>query len=724
MERSRRKIKKRFLQFFIDADSRIVALFGIAFFLSLFFILLAQNVPNSSRYHIGDNAKNTIRSEYTFLYTDHFESEKLFLSIESNKPHYYSFNSNFYKVYETNLNRLLNVLNTQTDQEFYKRMEENNLRFSRATVAYLIQNRLLLTRYTNRINYLYKVLTSQYTIIDELGESGSQNSFTIIKNNVKNELPRAKVLVYPLDLEFMNEFIGKNYTGMGPDFKSALAEILANLVQPNAYRNPKARNDIILAEIELLRNQKIIHQKEYILRPGEVITQETLAKIIAYTDYKKADLKTKRWIFAALSLVLYLFFIYRFFKYERKTFTKKYNISVSLIAFVFVNFMFYFTRFYSEISFLPEFLLMPYAIISITLPLLLKNARVAIILLIMYSFYLLFYPAFSVITFLNLIVISFSTIYTSQILKNRTDFFVVALLIGVIELIFSGVYIVYYQMKPALGEWGVIVLFSFGNALVSAIVGLGLMPLLENMLNIPTRFRLLELTNPTTSPLLKLLKAEAHGTYNHSLLLGDMCEAAAERIGIDSLLARAGGYFHDIGKTEIPQYFSENQEGENLHDEIKPSMSVSVIKSHVKLGVEIARKYHLPEEVIEYIREHHGTTAISYFYHQALGLFGDENVNIEDYEYPGPKPQSKGTAILMLADGVEASVRAYSQNNERFTTKIIQDIIDDIIEKRMQKGQFDECDITLHDLRIIADEFNKFLSGYYHKRIEYLKNRG
>ena len=129
----------------------------------------------------------------------------------------------------------------------------------------------------------------------------------------------------------------------------------------------------------------------------------------------------------------------------------------------------------------------------------------------------------------------------------------------------------------------------------------------------------------------------------------------------------------------------------------------------------------MPEEIIDYIPEHHGTTTISYFYHQALGLLGDENVNIQDYEYIGPKPHSKGTAIILIADTLEATVRAYSQNNEKFTPKIIQEIIDDTIQKRMSQGQFDNCDITLKDLKTISKAFFKFLSGYYHKRIDYKK---
>jgi hypothetical protein len=364
---------------------------------------------------------------------------------------------------------------------------------------------------------------------------------------------------------------------------------------------------------------------------------------------------------------------------------------------------------------------MPFAILSISLPLLLRNDRVAIIILISYSFFSFFYPIFDIITFFNLIIISLSTIYTSQLLKNRNDFFIAGIFIGLIETLFSFIFTMYYRSSTDIREWGIIILFAFGNGFISSILSLGLMPLLENIFNIPTRFRLLELTNPTLSPLLNKLRTEAPGTYNHSLLLGDMCEAAAEKINIDSLLAKACAYYHDIGKAENPEYFIENQDGINKHDDLKTSISVSVIKSHTKLGVELARKYRLPEEIISGIREHHGTTAISYFYHQAMGLLGDENVNISDYEYPGPKPQSKETAILMLADGTETTVRAYALNNEHFTTKIIEDIIEDVIQKRIAQGQLDECNITLRELKIVANEFFRLLAGYHHKRIEYKK---
>jgi hypothetical protein len=172
-----------------------------------------------------------------------------------------------------------------------------------------------------------------------------------------------------------------------------------------------------------------------------------------------------------------------------------------------------------------------------------------------------------------------------------------------------------------------------------------------------------------------------------------------------------------------PQYFIENQEQKNPHDEIKPMISVSIIKSHVREGVEIAHKYNLPEEIIDFIREHHGTTTISYFYHQAAGMYGDQNVNREDFTYPGPVPHNKFTAILQIIDTVEATVRSYVQNSERFSASNIQDIIEDSVTKRMNEGQFSSCELTLRDMDVIKQTLFKDLQSYYHRRIEYLKKK-
>ncbi len=721
MERTVRPVITKRLDKFLSENYSIVLLFVCAYLLTTLLILLSHTVPNTSLYRVGESSKETYRSEYGFSYDDKFETEDLAKTIEINKPMFYSYQENHEAAFYTNLQQFLSLIKAQSDRDFIKNIKTGGYKFSSSALNYLTYNRMLISLYTNRLIYLYQALTSQYFLVNNKEAESKIDYIELITMLGNKKIGNEKLLLCPLEKDFLINFIGRIYTGMSIDLKDIMAEIMINIIEPTAVQNPKVRAEVIQKELNLAKQHKFINKGDFLINKGDVINQDNLAKIIAYSEYKKNDLKTKIWVYNILCLLILVFLSYRFIKYEKETFKKKYNIYIALIGFIAVNFIFYSTYLYNDFPSVPVFLLVPFAIISISLPLLLNNDRVSIILLISYCFFSFFYPIFDIITFFNLIIISLSTIYTSQLLKNRNDFFIVALFIGFIELFFSFIYFFFNQSFPDMRDWGIIILFALGNGFISSIVSLGLMPLLENIFNIPTRFRLLELTNPSLSPLLNKLKTEAPGTYNHSLLLGDMCEAAALKLGIDSLLAKAGGYYHDIGKTENSQYFIENQDGKNKHDDIKTSISVSIIKSHTKLGIELSRKYRLPEEIVDAIKEHHGTTAISYFYHQALGLLGDENVNISDYEYPGPKPQSKTTAVLMLADGVETTVRAYTQNNERFTTKIIEDIIDDLIQRRIAQGQLDECDLTLRDLKIVADEFFKFLAGYYHKRIEYIK---
>lgn len=251
------------------------------------------------------------------------------------------------------------------------------------------------------------------------------------------------------------------------------------------------------------------------------------------------------------------------------------------------------------------------------------------------------------------------------------------------------------------------------NGVVSAIGAIGLLPYLETVFGITSSIRLLELSNPN-HPLLRKLLLEAPGTYHHSMMVGNLAEAAAEAIGGDPLLVRVGSQYHDIGKTRRPYFFAENQfGGVNPHDKISPTLSTLIITSHVKDGVELARQHKLPEVIIDFIREHHGTDLVKFFYHRAL----EEGREVEeaDFRYPGPNPHSKETAIVMLADAVEAAVRSM----KNATPGRIEGLVRKIIKERLADGQLDESDITLRDLDRIADAFVRVLTGMFHQRVEY-----
>ncbi len=252
---------------------------------------------------------------------------------------------------------------------------------------------------------------------------------------------------------------------------------------------------------------------------------------------------------------------------------------------------------------------------------------------------------------------------------------------------------------------------GFGAGIITA----GIAPLVELIFNFTTDIKLLELAN-LDQTLLRRLMIEAPGTYNHSVIVGTMAEAAASAVNANLLLAKVCGYYHDIGKLKQPLYFIENQsDGKNRHDKLAPSMSGLVIISHVKSGVELAKKYKLGVEIINTIKQHHGTSLITYFYEKAKQLKGKDSVNSADFRYPGPKPQTREIAIVMLADVVEAASRTL----ENPTSSRIKGLVQTLINKIFSDGQLDECELTLKDLNNIAKSFNQILNGIYHHRIEY-----
>ena len=260
--------------------------------------------------------------------------------------------------------------------------------------------------------------------------------------------------------------------------------------------------------------------------------------------------------------------------------------------------------------------------------------------------------------------------------------------------------------------------YALANAVFSPMLTYGFLIFFERVFRVTTDLTLLELSD-FNQPLLRTLSEKASGTFHHSITIGNMAEAAAEAIGANSILARVGGYYHDIGKTLKPEYFVENQVGGNRHQRLRPRMSALIIRSHVKDGVELGREHRLPEEILDFIPQHHGTTRISFFYDKALKAAarrpGKETINEEDFRYPGPKPQTKEAGIVMLADSVEASTRAIDE----MTPQKLEYTIENMIKHRFVEGQLDECELTLRDLTKITEAFSKILPGIHHQRIKY-----
>ncbi len=259
-----------------------------------------------------------------------------------------------------------------------------------------------------------------------------------------------------------------------------------------------------------------------------------------------------------------------------------------------------------------------------------------------------------------------------------------------------------------------IALAAFSGVTVSALVSL-LLPLLEYAFKITTDISLLELLD-LNQPLMKMLMINAPGTYHHSVIVGNLVESAAEAIGVNPLLARVSSYYHDIGKAKMPDYFVENQSGApSRHEKLTPHMSSMIIISHVKEGVELARQYKLPQTIIDIIKQHHGTALISFFYQKAKDMLHDAIPAEDEYKYPGPKPQTRVAALVMMADAVEASSKVLNDPTPARIAALVEKIINHIF----LEGQLDDCELTLKDISEIKKHFIYILTGILHKRIDY-----
>lgn len=305
---------------------------------------------------------------------------------------------------------------------------------------------------------------------------------------------------------------------------------------------------------------------------------------------------------------------------------------------------------------------------------------------------------------------SLATVRIMKSIHHRMDMVSVSIVLALLDASFLFVLQIVYNDIDSTSF--ISILGVTFNGFLSAIMALGFLTPLESLLNTPSVFRLMDLSD-LNNPLMRKMLLVAPGTYNHSLLVAQLAEAACDVIGANSLLARVGAYYHDIGKMEQPEYFAENQQGENKHDEINPKMSVLVVRSHVKKGVEKAHIMRLPQEVIDIINQHHGNSLIQYFYYaaQKQGL----EVTPEDYSYVGNPPTSREAGIVMLADTVEAACRSL----ENPSIPRLEKFIKKLVMKKYEDHQLDKSGLTFADINEIQQSFVTILSGYYHSRVKY-----
>lgn len=296
---------------------------------------------------------------------------------------------------------------------------------------------------------------------------------------------------------------------------------------------------------------------------------------------------------------------------------------------------------------------------------------------------------------------------------RRSHLLQTSLAVAVVNAFFIGFYLLVGQSQYDWTEIGFYFAAAVISGLLSGALTIGLLPFFESIFGLLSTMRLIELSNPN-HPLLKKILTETPGTYHHSVMVANLADASCEAIGANGLLARVGCYYHDIGKTKRPQYFIENQVSiKNPHDSLPPEKSRDIILAHGTQGADLLRKHKMPKEIIDVAEQHHGTSLLKFFYYKAK----EENPEIreEDYRYVGPKPQTKEIAIISVADSIEAAVRSMKEP----TSEKIKKLVDAIVEDKLKDGQFDECDLTMKELKTVKHVMCETLNGIFHSRIEY-----
>lgn len=547
-----------------------------------------------------------------------------------------------------------------------------------------------------------------------------QSSFLITVHDPKSESFRKRLVEQLPTVEDIDTRIKEQVLFYFPEnrrMRIAAEEIIKKNIAPNLVfnkqeterRKEEAWNSVPEVKKEIKKNQLIVAR-------GQRITRSHLCQLAELAKKKGSSrfLST----FIGLSLLVFVFIIL-FWRY-----IKDFSLSISRFSVFCLLF---------SVSLL--FLLLAKGIVVFSLPALfiplsfasmlvaiLLNAPMAIFLTMLLS---LFSGLIS--NSLDIGILSFVGgivgVYAVEGVKRRAQLAKAGFLVGL-----ANVFVILsfaLLRKPACfaisagrqellqllrnGLWGM------SQGFVSAFMVMGLLPLFEHLFKLTTNISLLELSD-FNHPVLKRLIMEAPGTYHHSLIVGNLAESASEAIGANSLLARVASYYHDIGKIEKSEYFSENQKGKNRHDKLTPTMSSLIVIKHVKEGVEMARKYNLPRQLIDIIEQHHGTSLVPYFYQRALEL-GKEEVSQENFRYPGPKPQTKEAAIVLLADSVEASSRSLDDP----TPSRLKALVEKIINDKFIDHQLDECNLALTDLNKISRSFTYVLSGIFHNRIKYPK---
>ncbi|NOX65746.1 MAG: HDIG domain-containing protein [Chlorobi bacterium] len=516
---------------------------------------------------------------------------------------------------------------------------------------------------------------------------------------------------------YIDHSLRKNL-GSNQTINSAVKEYLTKFIKPNIIFSKEETEAAVKEAINKVPiNLGIVNENERIVAKHDRVTPEIKAKIDSYRIAKGASIGTFDTImqnvgkFLHVLLILIPLIIYLSL-FRRKIFDNNIKLMLISITFLFVSFTAFLTTQIETEQSLEYLILVPVASMLLTI---VFDSRIGFYSTVVIALIVSGIRGNDYMLAITNIAAGGLAAYTVRDIKNRNQIFhsfLFVLLGYVLSIIAFGL--------ERIDSWDVILnssAYALSNSLLSPALTFGLIIFVEKIFGITTELTLFELTD-FNSPLLKELANNAPGTFAHSMTIGSMVEKAAITIGASALLARVGAYYHDIGKTVRPEGFVENQlDNKNIHEDLSVKESVDLIIGHVTKGIELAKKYNLPNEIIDFIPMHHGTMVIDFFYNKAKELYGEQNVDINDFRYPGPKPNSKETALLMLADASESAVRSMEDPDP----EKVENYVNNLIKIRIDDGQLDDSPLTFDDIKKIKESFVSILLSQHHKRIRYPK---
>ncbi|MDD2619692.1 MAG: HDIG domain-containing protein [Syntrophomonadaceae bacterium] len=675
----------------------------LVFFSITIFILFSSFSPTQVMLRPDEVAQRNIQSNINAVIVDEKQTEELRKQAESKVQKVYQEDKYAYANVETEINNFyLEQISADGDGDKKNRIKEllNSLSIKKLNEKRQFSDEEL-------VDYILNTSSADL-------EKMRQTSVSLVK----------VIMDKPLTEETMQgafEQIEKQVDSVAfaPQAREIMKLAIISNLKPNLLFNKEATNNAITEAIDSVQSvQKTIKAGEIIVREGDRVTAEQIS-VLEQLGIQRSRSYPLTILGSGLFVLLTFWLIIEFLRrYYRELYEN--DRSMLLIGLIFIIILLI-TRFITiiKISDQPELntlmgYLAPVAAGSMLVAILL-NTNLAYFLTMIMAIYVgllsegnqLFY---GITAFVGGTVGVFQVHRLNQISDLARSGLYIAL-VNVISILTLS--LISGNMNLNMTVVGIIV--GAVNGILSAVLMIGALPYLETAFSITSMNKLLELSNPNHY-LLKRLLLEAPGTYHHSLMVGNLAEASAESIGANPLMVRIGAYYHDIGKIKRPNYFVENQQVfENPHEKIAPALSALIITSHVKDGVELAREARLPQVIIDFIEQHHGTSLTKYFYSRALEEDRQGNLGEESFRYEGPKPQSREIALVMLADSVEAAVRSLSNPSP----EKIRNMVRLIIKDKLNDGQLELCELTFRDLDTIGNSFCKLLEGVYHKRIEY-----